>query len=272
MTLIFITQGINQLLFDSVISLLKYCSLTLEAQTNVFSQKPINFMADTKQINQRVIDYVNGYIRSIQSTLPGDNANSSIPALVIHWILMYYYSGDKFDSGNCAGGIYRYRLSGYNTIYTDVAERGGSQPAFLTRIANKGEHKWKFKLMNFERDNGTIKSIVFGVWKLSNPIDPTIEMFKDDMDGKIYGWRPSYKNGYAFSGKKLDHQYGDRKCRSGDIIEMILDLNEWKLRYTLNDKDQGICYENIEKCQYKAMIYLLHERGSVQLLSYSCKY
>lgn len=76
----------------------------------------------------------------------------------------------------------------------------------------------------------------------------------------------------ATRGKKVDHKYGERKHRSGDIVEMILDLGKWKLSYTLNSKDQGICYDHIEKSKYKGMVCIWRHKDSVKLLLYSCKH
>merc|ERR1712176_716950 len=69
------------------------------------------------------------------------------------------------------------------------------------------------------------------------------ERFFDQWDG-----------GYALKA----YQYKD-----GDIVEMILDMEKRTLRYKVNDMDQGIPFENIEKKKYKAAVYMYahHHRG-----------
>lgn len=62
--------------------------------------------------------------------------------------------------------------------------------------------------------------------------------------------------------------YGDRACKEGDIIEMILDLNKLQLRYNLNGECQGIAFENVEKCEYIVGIEIYGRDNILQLLSY----
>merc|ERR1712039_294224 len=45
-------------------------------------------------------------------------------------------------------------------------------------------------------------------------------------------------------------------CKGGDIVEMILDLEQRTLRYKVNDSDNGVAFENIEKTEYKAAIWM----------------
>ena len=61
--------------------------------------------------------------------------------------------------------------------------------------------------------------------------------------------------------------YG-RKCKQGEVIEMKLDLNKQQLSYSINGDDQGIAFEQIEKCEYIACLSTHQKNNCIQLLSY----
>ena len=53
-----------------------------------------------KNIDQNVKDFVYGYIRNEQKLFP-DNFYYTIPSLVTHWILLYYFINEHFDEKCC---------------------------------------------------------------------------------------------------------------------------------------------------------------------------
>lgn len=56
-------------------------------------------------------------------------------------------------------------------------------------------------------------------------------------------------NGLKHNGTNTREKYGDR-WKSGDIITVILDMDNCTLSYKVNDKSQGIAFENITKTEY----------------------
>ena len=83
-------------------------------------------------------------------------------------------------------------------------------------------------------------------------------------------------NGYGFSCTDMSLVYpnggytGYKKygvqSKNGDIIEMILDLDNYTLKYIVNGKDYGFAYDDIEKCKYRAALYMWYEGDTVTLL------
>ena len=54
-------------------------------------------LEDIKSIDQKIKDVIHGYIRNVQKEMPQDNIYFTIPALVIHWIMIFYYIAEHFD-------------------------------------------------------------------------------------------------------------------------------------------------------------------------------
>ena len=80
-------------------------------------------LEDVKKIEQESKDLIHGYVRNIEKLFPGDVSYFTMPTLVIHWILLYYYIWEEFDANACAKC---YVLSDDNTIVTSREGRRGS--------------------------------------------------------------------------------------------------------------------------------------------------
>ena len=50
---------------------------------------------------------------------------------------------------------------------------------------------------------------------------------------------------------------------------MCLDMNALTLSYSVNGKDQGIAFRDIDQVQYKAAVYTYHRDECVQLIAYN---
>ena len=63
-----------------------------------------NKLESVKDIDNKTIQYIYGYIGNIQELLPNDNVYFTIPSLVIYWIILYYYIREqllnKVGAGN----------------------------------------------------------------------------------------------------------------------------------------------------------------------------
>ena len=127
--------------------------------------------------------------------------------------------------------------------------RGGYrwQSAFGSTIINYGTFIWKLKMIEKSR-NGN--SMCLGVIDV-NKINKSSIHSTDFIGGRVdlcdgYGY-------YSYHG----HKYHNRINKSygegfdvGDIISVILDMDNLTLRFEKNGKDQGIAYENLEKVGY----------------------
>ena len=89
-----------------------------------------------------------------------------------------------------------------------------------------------------------------------------------DHENRLYGWVINYQMSTigSHSGR---YPYGKLKCQSGEhIIEIVLDLNEYNLKFIHNGIDQGIAFEDIEKTSYRVVFGGYKQHDKIELISY----
>ena len=170
-------------------------------------------LGDVKYINQWNRDIVFGFMKQMQSLFPKESINYTIPTLVIHWILLYFTIGDQFDENNCASS---YALSQRNTLLTKSEVDMSS--AYLSNIVTKGKHQWKFELKKLDKNDGFYMTSI-GIWKAKFSPNLTKRIDHCVLRRKVYGWIVNLQQTLEFK------RYGDI-CVTGDIIDMILDLDK----------------------------------------------
>ena len=227
----------------------------------------VAILKDVKSVDTQTKMTVNGYIRQAQSLFPEDNIYYTIPALVIHWIILFFYANEQFDPNQCHQD---FKLSSNNTIVTCI--KNGSKSILLTQTVSKGIHKWKFKLVTIYCVS-TPYYLSIGAWKAKYILDRNTFLFGDRRskkgEGKVYAW--NIGQGFTTNGEEDSYNRNYAKGRrsiEGDIIEMVLDLNKLEIRFILNDKDQGVAFEDIEKTDYKAAVDIWKGTDTIQLLSF----
>ena len=212
---------------------------------------------DVKNIDQHKKDIVFGYVKRVQKLFPNENAYYIIPSLVCYLILLHYAPMEYFDPDLCNT---KFILSNNNTI----AEQRGKheQVALLHNVVKSGIHKWTFKLIQF---GGPRFVSLLGVFKAKYTPVLTVQFFYPCYNDKVYAYD-------ICSGRKLNHmrimRYGIR-CKQGDVVVMILDLNKLELKYKVNDIDYGVAYKDVEQTSYRAGISGYGAYPTYQLLSYN---
>lgn len=185
-----------------------------------------------------------GYIRNNIHT------NIDIPAIVINLCIKFYHIEiDQFDEDNI--GVC-HELDG--DIITHSGNHGYWSTSLLQNTASDGKYSWKFRVLN-------CGAVMIGIWKTECSMPEWAQFFPNHDKG--YGYMVSHARIY-----EIDDDYGI-ECRDNDIITMCLDLDERTLRYYVNDKDQGIAFEGIEKTEYNAAVYTFFKYSSVQLIEYT---
>ena len=175
-------------------------------------------LENVKYTNQKGKDIVNGYVRNIQTLMPSDNVYYTVPTLVIHSILLYFYRLECFDPENYCK---TFKLTNDNTLLTK--KRCEVSLAYLSMNVSKGIHEWKFQIMH----NYGNFWIEFGVWKTKHTFNTSSLLYQSCNNGKCYGWQTT--DATTTNGdEEFERPYGcQRKCKTGDVIDMILYLNEF---------------------------------------------
>lgn len=222
---------------------------------------------EVEKIDVNIKHSVNGFLKAIRVTLP-DEIYYDIPALVYHWCLLYLYIKEYFD--------YDFTHSSYN-IFAEatVIEKNKQVPGIscLKQIVKSGVHRWKFK---YSPDGVHSKNTTLAVWKMNDDrnIDLARNIHAARSVGSLYGWVINYN--YLTTGSRLISErksYGQKKCRGGvHIIEMVLDLNEFTLRFIYNGTDLGIAFADIDKVSYRVVFGAFKKKDRLELLSYSNYY
>ena len=172
----------------------------------------------------------------------------------------YFYNKEQFDPALC--GV-SYFLEENNTLLinkqTSILT---ATSAYLSKVVESGLHRWQFK---FAKYNSATYYATIAVWKTKWKPNLGGRMDQASIaEDKSYGWIISHKK-LAISGVA----YGEKRCREGDTIEMILDLDERTLSYSVNDESYGIAYKDIEITSYRAVVSTNNRNDQIKFISYS---
>ena len=214
-----------------------------------------------KSIGKKCKYAVYGYIRNVQSIFPSNNPYYNIPNEISFICICYYSPTDEWDPLLIGPDV---KIDGNSVIHLSI----GYQSAYLSNIVSTGINIWKFSL-NKVSDNWNIIGVTKTKYK--QYVDNTFVMNKNDG----YGYLIRYMDGLCAhltnpgdpgnAGKK----YGSKKLESGDIIEVILDLNKLCLSYKVNDIDLGVAFKNIEKTTYRAAVTFYNKNEKISFISYT---
>ena len=141
--------------------------------------------------------------------------------------------------------------------------------AYCLRSVSSGKHQWTFEYTKI----GGYHWNIIGIWNTLTS-DPATERHFLNIRN----------NGYAYCGPQgvLSNPqepgtggkaYGGNggkgyRCKSGDVVEMTLDLEECTLSYAVNGESCGVAFDGIERAEYRAAVTLYDDRDTVKLISY----
>ena len=57
------------------------------------------------------------------------------------------------------------------------------------------------------------------------------------------------------------------KCKSNDIITMMVDLNNYNIRYKVNDQDLGVAYDDIDVTDYRVGVTLQGKGSKIKIIN-----
>ena len=161
---------------------------------------------------------------------------------IIDIILCFYYLTDEWDSKHIGQDLQL--LADHDMVIIDASDHEyGMGSAYLTNIISHGIFSWRFKIIQ------ACDEMNFGIRKCKTEIkNPNHRFFNQSYTGYI---------GLT----------GDQ-CTDGDIVEMILNLDECTLRFKVNDIHYGVPFKDIEKTRYRAAIFMFADGyfGRIQLL------
>ena len=233
-----------------------------------------NFFANLKRVNKRSNLIVFGYLRENESKIFGElmklNTFYNFPEILHNICLIYYHITDKWDTkyiGECHKlsqdglSIENIRDSTFNSSYGEVIAK------------SPGVYHWKFKLQFVPELSYSYWAIILGVWKTkSAEVPPTNNHFSStaNRDGSfVWGYAFDAMNGTLVdapgTNAKVGGDYG-RKCKTADIVEVILNLDVFTIKFNINDEDFGIAHKNIEDTEYRVALTTYYIGPIVEML------
>ena len=216
-------------------------------------------LAGLKKVESSISKLVFGFCREVHRSFPSENAYYSVQQLIVYTCLAYYHIKHEWDMTNVNDECL---IEG--DYITKIGEKYDTTSVLKKEISN-GIHEYEFKILSFDQDGKDYYDISIGIISTEH-----FEKSKNDkhfcfVDKETgYGYTTSQGviesevNGY------FETKYGTR-CNEGDIVKMTVDLDNYQLKYKVNDKDFGIAFDNIQKNTYKIALYLFGKGSKVQI-------
>ena len=216
-------------------------------------------LTELKKIRSSQKNLVFGYFRDAhQQLLPQNEPYYDIQALIVYTCLAFYYIKHEWDTENVNSNV---EIDG---DFIKNKESDDSTTVLKEEIM-EGIHEFKFKIINYDYDYGGLYyDIGFG-------IIPS-EYFKEEtsyITDSCFGDRVG---GYVYFGStgKSEHNrtesdYGT-KCKLDDIVTMIVDLENYQIKYKVNDFDYGVAFSDVEHAKYRIAVYLYEKGSEVEII------
>ena len=122
--------------------------------------------------------------------------------------------------------------------------------AFIKHVVSTGLFRWTFKIENIVEPGKYWTDFVIGI------IDSTKDL--SHISNRFFCWKDE-KRFNASQGEIIaDHHESGRYgivCKTNDVIEMELNMNELYVKYIINGKDYGKAFD-VKHGSYKAAVYL----------------
>ena len=162
---------------------------------------------------------------------------------------------DVWDT-NCKGKDVQITTKSIVTTYTRYTT------CYLSRVASKGIHIWRFRIDN--KGSGCWRLI--GIWKTK--YTPNTNSYFVNGGNKAYAFaidQPRLADPNK-DGTNLSGTYG-KVCDKGEIVQMTLNLIDCILSFKIGPNDYGKAFD-VEKTSYRAAVTIYDQFKTITLVSY----
>ena len=211
-------------------------------------------MATYKDHKQELL--VSAYVREMEKIYNIMN----IPVDIIDIIHLYQQVCDKWSKEYSHPDIIIDDTD--NTITFDADD---TATAFGTRLVDNGVYKWVIKRLTKQRSQYKTHPYI-GIIK-DNQQD--LEKYVDISSWEYVGYQYCGGSGYICGMNRPEQgfEFNFEWNKINDELEIILDLNQQTLAFSLNEKDPVIAFENIDKAKYRlALTTSLDREAQFELL------
>ena len=194
-----------------------------------------------KNASNKIKFAVDAYIHEQEKMLNTNSFFNTVPQLINYIVTCYYNSSDSWDEKNVAKNMHIVK----NCVALKTNKQGN---AFLTNIIAKDKFMWTFEIKKMAM------WLNIGIWNTSRPHPGTEKYYF--IETKDMGYCFDARYGQTENWNIFDKRFYGVACNDGDTIKMILDMNELTLTYVINGKDYGAAFRNIDRANYKAVVYM----------------
>ena len=210
---------------------------------------------------------INGWIRKLEKKY---NLNN-IPIVIQLLCIVYFNDYDEF--AECGSRIII--SSDKRMITHDTMTHACDSHCFgslqISSLSNDTIYKWDIQITKLNP---------VSCWNIMIGVSSKFKLQKSIPWGDIHV-RAALEYAYSDNGDILSNhnrflwkKYGNPSVEN-DIISVELDLNKQQIRFYINDKDQGIAYENIKTgkdIKYRFVVGALIEGAQLTLINFTKKY
>ena len=208
-----------------------------------------------KKANKKTIFSVYGFVHRYQPFCLNP---------IIDIILCFYHLNDKWDELKMGPKL---NLIDENTVKIGPCKNYGAGSALLTNIISDGVFSWRFKIIEVTNE------LNLGIFRVGSVYDAGGRFFHERNSGysiyTTYSDTESMLMNPVNEGYSVLKAYG-KNCKSGDIVEMILDMDECTLSFKMNDIDCGVAFRDIDSAKYRAAVFFYayggNKSGSIEII------
>ena len=209
-----------------------------------------------KNINQRTVDIVFGYIRQCKKSRQFKEIHI-IPDLVIYTILYFYYIREEF--GVCGDNL---KINKLKDILTCIEWKNTYKGAYgyIDITIKNIIYIWNFKILNVSR-----QEMFIGIESSKNKIHTNQDWI----------WSKDYYlydcNNKLWTSHGGNKGYGE-KFEKNDELKMIINTNKKTIEYYKNDISLGIAFKDIKITEnkiYHMFVSANFANDSIQLINFS---
>lgn len=220
----------------------------------------MSFFEASKQIDLNVQYIVYEFIRRSQILFPSDNIYYTIPGLVCHWCLLYYFGDGKEKFANYDQAGLKFNKNGDKVA--NRFRRTGATVYGSLRIPynSKNAHEWKFKIIKCK----LLRWFAVGLQEANC----------ETYDKQFYLSSSSINYAYRANGEIRSCGKSRRasKSKRGDAITMEYNGKYKLLAFKINDDTENWVSAKVQESThgYKMAAYLGEVGDTIKLLSYKC--
>ena len=201
-----------------------------------------------QDVDKRTTHLIFGFVHEAQSLFPTDLSYFNINDLISFIILSFYYVRDKWDQQ--LTNLKYFKID--NDCLSIYAKGNHMTNAYLKRVVTEGIHTFRLKIEKEAKDNEKWLDFVIGV------VDQSFKLKQEPVN---------YQKAYFVGSKALSPQrkpYG-KMLKQGDIIEMIINMDNLTLKFIINGTDYGKI-SDLKPGKYRAAIYMYQVGNTLKIV------